>query len=78
MQIYPNSILQDAQIDLGTVQKQVTILLFNSYGQVMQTQHFANTRIVPFTRASLANGVYTVQIQFSDGSKLSRKISLID
>ena len=70
--IYPNPTDYQLNIDLGTEQN-VSIQLFNVLGEAVQTIKDANG-IVELYKNDLAQGIYTMVVEFKNGTKSSHKV----
>jgi len=66
LRVFPNPTDGQVQIDFGDLQEQVSISLFDQIGRLIQTQQVMTTELISYPLPE-PNGVYFLNIRFSDG-----------
>lgn len=80
IRIFPNPVSQLFYIDLSQLEgiHQRTILVSNYLGQTVHTLENTTTEMIQISTDNFGAGFYTVQVVFEDGSKVTRKILVVE
>lgn len=75
--IYPNPVSEKLNVKLQNSESAANVYLYNSAGQLMDSQFTSSTSEVSFDVSQYSDGIYTVSIKSDNLHRIAKQVSII-